>query len=167
MRDHPKSTAPSEPNAFTPSFLHRLDPQDDPLTATEAAAEGPWHAMPLPGADPAEPWTVTRTPAPCGGDTTAGTFAHRATACLLATALPLAARDATYRLASEPDEAGFPLLRGSTPVAHLPWYHDELVAMVNVLDALARSPRAMAALLEAAGPTAVRRVGAELARRMG
>ena len=29
MRDHPKSTAPSEPNAFTPSFLLRLDPQDD------------------------------------------------------------------------------------------------------------------------------------------
>jgi hypothetical protein len=167
MRDPQKCTPPAEPNAFTPTFLHHLDPEDDPLTATEAAAEGPWHAMPLPGADPAEPWTVTRTPAPCGGDSTAGTFALQATARLLATALPLAARDATYRLTGEPDEAGFPLLRAGRPVAHLPWFHDELVATLNVLDALARSPRAMASLLEAAGPTAVRRVGAELARRMG
>jgi hypothetical protein len=46
----------------------------------------------------------------------------------------------------------------------LPWHHQEVVAL-NHLDALARSPRALAAVREAAGASAVRRVGALLAGR--
>jgi hypothetical protein len=44
-------------------------------------------------------------------------------------------------------------------------HHQELVVVLNHLDALARSPRALAAVLEAAGASALARVGALLARR--
>jgi hypothetical protein len=79
--------------------------------------------------------------------------------------VPIAARDAVYRLDREPDPRGFALRQDGRVVGHLPWHHQELVVALNHLDALARSPRALAAVLEAAGASAVRRVGALLAGR--
>jgi hypothetical protein len=80
-------------------------------------------------------------------------------------AVPIAASDAVYRLDREQDPRGFALRQDGRVVGHLPWHHQELVAALNHLDALARSPRALAAVLEAAGASALRRVGALLAGR--
>jgi hypothetical protein len=143
MRDRTHDTPSPSANAFAAPFLDLLDPEDDPLTATEAAAEGPWTvvrvaAPKIPFAEPnrteltqAEPWAVVRE-GEAADTAPAATFVHLHTA----------------RLA-----------------AHLPWHHQELVVTLNHLDALARSPRALAAVLDAAGATALRRVGALLTRR--
>jgi hypothetical protein len=167
-----RSTHPSPGNAFTPTVLDLLDPEDDPPTATEAVAEGPWTvvratAPKIPFAEPngPEPWAVVREGGRADDEPPAATFVHLHPARLATAALPIAARDGVYRLDREPDPGGFALRQDGRVVGHLPWHHQELVAALNHLDALARSPRALAAVLEAAGATALARVGALLARR--
>jgi hypothetical protein len=172
MRDRPNSTRPSTGNAFDRAFLDLLDPEDDPLTATEAVAEGPWTvvqvaAPKIPFAEPngPEPWAVVRAGDRPDDESPAATFVHPHPAQLAAAAVPIASRDPLYRLAGEQDPRGFALRHSGHVVGHLPWHHQELVVALNHLDALARSPRALAAVLEAAGASALRRVGALLARR--
>jgi hypothetical protein len=167
-----RSTHPSPGNAFTPAFLDLLDPEDDPPTATEAVAEGPWTvvratAPKIPFAEPngPEPWAVVREGGRPDAEPPAATFVHLHPARLATAALPIAARDGVYRLDREPDPRGFALRQDGRVVGHLSWHHQELVVALNHLDALARSPRALAAVLEAAGASALRRVGALLAGR--
>jgi hypothetical protein len=172
-----RSTSPSPGNAFTLAFLDHLDPVDDPPTATEALAEGPWTAVrvaapripfaELNGGPPceAEPWAVVRAGGRPEAEPPAATFVHLHPARLASAALPIAARDAAYRLDRTASPRGFALRHGGRVAGHLPWHHQELVMALNHLDALARSPRALAAVLEAAGASALRRVGALLAGR--
>jgi hypothetical protein len=68
-------------------FLDLLDPEDDPPTATEALAEGPW--------------TVVREGDHSDDEQPAGTFVHLHPAGLATAAVPIAARDAAYRLDRE------------------------------------------------------------------
>jgi hypothetical protein len=172
MRDRHDSTLQSAGNAFDRAFLDLLDPEDDPVTATEAVAEGPWTvvrvtAPKIPFAEPngPEPWAVVREGDRPEDEPPAATFVHLHPARLAAAAVPIAARDAAYRLDREQDPRGFALRHDGRVIGHLPWHHQELVAALNHLDALARSPRALAAVLEAAGASALQRVGALLARR--
>jgi hypothetical protein len=172
-----RPTHASPGNAFTSAFLEHLDPEDDPPTATEALAEGPWTvvrvaAQKIPFAEPeggapckAEPWSVVRAGGRPDAEPPAATFVHLHPARLVTAAVPIAARDAAYRLDREFDPRGFALRQDGRVVGHLPWHHQELVVALNHLDALARSPRALAAVLEAAGASALARVGALLARR--
>jgi hypothetical protein len=172
-----RSTHPSPGNAFTPAFLDLLDPEDDPPTATEAVAEGPWTvvrvtAPQIPFAEPpgtvlneAGPWAVVREGGRPDTEPPAATFIHLHPARLATAAVPVAARDTVYRLDREPGPSGFALRRDGRLAGHLPWHHQELVVALNHLDALARSPRAVAAVLEAAGASALARVGALLAER--
>jgi hypothetical protein len=171
MRDRTNRIPSSTGNAFDRAFLHLLDPEDDPLTATEAVAEGPWTvvqvaAPKIPFAVPngPEPWVVREGDRP-DDEPSAATFLHPHLAQLAAAAVPIAAREPSYRLDADQDPLGFALHHGAHVVGHLPWHHQELVLALNHLDALARSPRALAAVLEAAGASALRRVGALLARR--
>jgi len=163
---------PSPGNAFTPAFLEHLDPEDDPPTATEALAEGPWTvvrvtAPKIPFAEPngPEPWAVVREGERPEDEPPAATFVHLHPARLVTAAVPIVGRDGVYRLDREPDPRGFALRQDGRVVGHLSWHHQELVAALNHLDALARSPRALAAVIEAAGASALRRVGALVARR--
>jgi hypothetical protein len=172
MRDRHDSTRLSPGNAFDRAFLDLLDPEDDPVTATEAVAEGPWTvvrvtAPKIPFAEPngPEPWAVVREGDRADDEPPAATFVHLHPARLAVAAVPVAARDAVYRLDREQDPRGFALRHDGRVVGHLPWHHQELVAALNHLDALARSPRALAAVLETAGASALRRVGALLAGR--
>jgi hypothetical protein len=172
MRDRHDSTRPSAGNAFDRAFLDLLDPEDDPVTATEAVAEGPWTvvrvtAPKIPFAEPngPEPWAVVRDGDRPDDEPPAATFVHLHPARLAAAAVPIAARDAAYRLDRDQDPRGFALRHDGRVVGHLPWHHQELVAALNHLDALVRSPWALAAVLEAAGASALARVGALLARR--
>ena len=45
----PDPTAPTPPNAFSPTFLRRFDERDEPPTASEADTAGPWTVEPNPG----------------------------------------------------------------------------------------------------------------------
>lgn len=56
--------------------------------------------------------------------------------------MPIAARDA-YRLDREFDPRGFALRKGGRVVGQLPWHNQELVAALNHLDPVERSPRAL------------------------
>jgi hypothetical protein len=177
MQDKTNPTRPAPGNAFTPAFLDLLDPEDDPPTATEALAEVPWTvvrvaAPKIPFAEPnggppngPEPWAVVREGGRPDDEAAAATFVHLHPARLASAAVPVAGRDGAYRLDREPDSRGFALRRDGRVVGHLSWHHQELVVALNHLDALARSPRALAAVLEAAGASALRRVGALLAGR--
>jgi hypothetical protein len=156
---HPDPTE----NAFAPHFLARFDPEDDPATATEAQSAGPWKVEP----HPAGGWSVRRRWEGAGGAPPVAVFVHRQPALLAATALPLAGRDAAYRLGKQPTERGFPVALHGRPAGHLPWFDDELVRALDLLDALARSPAALASLLLAAGPSALRLTGAALAAEGG
>ena len=51
MRDHEDGSTPRPSNAFTPEFLSRLNQRDEPLTAAQADAAGPWivQILPSPG----------------------------------------------------------------------------------------------------------------------
>jgi hypothetical protein len=124
-------------------------------------------ARKIPFAEPngPEPWAVVREGERPEDEPSAATFVHRRPAQLVTAAVPIAARDGVYRLDREPDPRGFPLRQDGRVIGHLPWHHQELVVALGHLDALARSPRALAAVLEAAGASALRRVGALLARR--
>jgi len=99
----------------------------------------------------AERWAVVREGERPEDVPPAATFVHRHPAQLVTAAVPIAARDALYRLDREPDPRGFALRQDGRVIGHLPWHHQELVVALNHLDALARSPRALAAVLEAAG----------------
>src|SRR5258706_10016547 len=48
MRSSRHSIPPS-PNAFSPSFLQRIGELDEPPSAGEADAAGPWHIEDMPG----------------------------------------------------------------------------------------------------------------------
>ncbi|HEX2251947.1 MAG TPA: hypothetical protein VHQ65_01605 [Thermoanaerobaculia bacterium] len=147
-------------NAFAPQFLARLDPEDDPITATEAAWSGPWQVE----ARPAGGWSVVRA---LGADEEppAAVLRHRQAALLTAAALPVIARCGHYRLESERGAQGYRLYARGLPAGHLPWYHEELVTALDLLDALVRSPDDLATVLEAAGPSALRLTGAVLGER--
>lgn len=148
------------PNVFTPTFLAALEPEDDPLTATEAAAAGPWAIVPW----PAGGWAVVRRrEAGAAGARPAAVFVHRQTARLAAAALPLVGRDGSFRLDREAGPRGFAVRRHGRAAGHLPWFHAELVAALDLFDGLVRSPEAMAEVLAAAGPTALGLAGAALA----
>src|SRR5206468_1596588 len=49
MRGFDDCTVPSSQNAFSASFLHRFNRQDEPTTAGEADVAGPWHVEEIPG----------------------------------------------------------------------------------------------------------------------
>ena len=51
MRDHEDGSTPRPSNVFTPEFLSRLNQRDEPLTAAQADAAGPWivQVLPSPG----------------------------------------------------------------------------------------------------------------------
>ena len=56
MRDPEQGNTPRPSNAFTPEFLAQLDRRDEPVTAAQADAAGPWivEEIPSPG------WAVLR-----------------------------------------------------------------------------------------------------------
>jgi hypothetical protein len=97
-------------------------------------------------------------------DEPAAIFVHLHPARLAAAAVPLVARDPAYRLDRDASPHGFALRHGGRVAGHLPWHDQDLVVAVNTSTPWP-ARRGLAAVLEAAGATALRRVGALLAKR--
>jgi hypothetical protein len=85
MRSSDDSILSSSRNAFSPSFLHRIGERDEPPTAGEADAAGPWRVLELPGRGFGL-FRIGETPA--RGHRPAAVFRQRWLALLAAAVLP-------------------------------------------------------------------------------
>jgi hypothetical protein len=77
-----------------------------------------------------------------------------------------------FHLGETAGEGGFPLIatdgdQGPRQCGAFALYEPELAAALHLLQGLVRSPSALAAVIEAAGPGALEQVGRILARRWG
>src|SRR6476661_1479432 len=156
---------PSSRNAFSPSFLHRIGERDEPPTAGEADAAGPWRALELPGRG----FGLFRTgESPARGHRPAAVFRQRWLALLAAAVLPGTGRDAAFRLQKDSGPEGFAVEagHGGEVVGHLELFDPNLTEALHVAEGLLRSPEALAVLLEAAGQVALERAGAILDERI-
>jgi hypothetical protein len=151
-------------NAFAPEFLDRLAEHDEPATAREASTAGPWRVVALgPGR-----WGVLQE----GDAEPYGVFKARELALLAAAMIPAAGCEPRLLVFGEPAAEGFPV-----GALHAAEGRVEIQGWLSVFDAdaadcinnglhLAACPASLALVLEAAGPTALRRAGAILAERL-
>ncbi len=166
---HPEEdrSAPSSRNAFAEEFLNRFELEDEPPSAAEADVAGPWQVQPFPLADGHEAFGLWRQgEGPEWGDTPSGLFRDHSTALLAATVRPFVGRDPFYELGRERESGGFPLLRQGEAIGWLDLFDEDWASGVNALERLARSPQALATLMEAAGPLALERAGRILRGRV-
>ena len=148
---------------FTEEALERLRRGDEPPTAAEAELSGPWRVRRLPGN---AGFGLFRRGDEEAGDPPLARFAGRHLALLAAAALPGLGRASAFRVGPEAGEAGYPLLREGVEAGALGVFLAELAPALDALEAVVRSPAALALLLEAAGPTALERAGRELGLRL-
>jgi hypothetical protein len=153
----PSSTPPALPvRVFAPDFLAWLAERDEPQTAWQADTAGPWHVE----RHPKGGWAVLRQGESFEKSTRTiptATFERREAALLAAAALP-GTGDPTYRLASDPDDHGHPILQDGRIVGHSEYFWEDFVAALNTLHALLISPRSFALLLDAMGGLALEHV---------
>jgi len=151
-RSIPSSTLPT--HVFAPEFLAHLAERDEPETAPEADTAGPWHDEPHPHG-----WAVLREGESLKkGSTPTGVFLRKELARIVEAALPGTGRRLRYRLSPDQDASGFPLLLEGRQVGHFLYFDENLLAAVNVIDALLAAPRDFAWLLDAAGGLALEHV---------
>ncbi|HVR95670.1 MAG TPA: hypothetical protein VMW27_03595 [Thermoanaerobaculia bacterium] len=162
MQGSDDSSIPSFRNVFTPEFLQLLGERDEPPTAGEADAAGPWRVEEIPGV-----FGVFRSgeSIPRGFRPYAA-FSSRPLALLAAAALPGTGRDPSFRLDKEAGPSGYAVQSGGETVGVLGLYDEKLIDALNVLEAVVRSPQALADLLEAAGALALERAGVLLDSRV-
>ena len=162
-----RSTSSVHPNAFTTLFLTRLAEQDEPPTAGDADAAGPWRIEEIPG----HGFGLFRSGETLArGFTPAAVFPSRWLALLAAAVLPGTGRDPLLRIDPQADADGvYPLLLpgkdGDELVGRLQLFDERLVDAMNVAVHLLQSPESLAWLLEAAGAVALERCGAILDER--
>ena len=152
-----------EPNAFAPEFLDLFAEHDEPATSLEASTSGPWRVVALDRGR----WGVVQD----GDSAPHAVLTDRELALLAAAMLPATGRDVRLVLSDEAESQGFPvsaLGQGSKPetVGWLAAFDPETLVCLHSGLHLALSPFSLALLLEAAGPTALRRAGAILAERL-
>ena len=158
----PPSQPPSPPQGppghiFAPEYLAWLAERDEPITAAQADTAGPWHVE----RDPKGGWAVLRQGESFKKSTRTiptATFESREAALLGAAVLPGTGRDPRFRLASEPDDRGHPILENGRIVGHSEFFWESFIDAVNVLAALTVSPRGFAFLLDAMGGLALEHV---------
>lgn len=149
-------------NAFTPEYLSRLREQNETAAAMETEAAGPWELRRQDGAYPLfRLWEGVEH-----GDSPEAVFQLREAGLLFFAVRPAAGREPLFRpLAAEAPE-GFPIESGGQVVGHLRFFDEEWLRAAHVAACLARSPIALAALLEAGGPQLQEQVGRILGRNL-
>ena len=152
-----------EPNAFAPEFLDHFAEHDEPATSLEASTSGPWRVVALDRGL----WGVIQE----GDAAPRAMFTDREVALLAAAMLPATGRDVRLVLRDEAEPQGFSVTAlgiSSKPetVGWLATFDPETLVCLHSGLHLAISPSSLALLLEAAGPTALRRAGVILAERL-
>lgn len=162
MPDRDNSMQTDIPNAFHPEFLARLDRYPDPLTAAEAAHGGLWRIVRRED----ESYGLYRVwESPEDGDEPFAVLSERSMALLAAAFLPLVARSQTLWSQEAEEGRGQTLYRDARPIGRLRYNDPEFTEVLNLAEALARSPASIAALLEAAGSAALEPTGKILVRQ--
>jgi len=141
-------------HVFAPEYLALLAERDEPDTAGEADTAGPWHVE----RNPRGGWAVLREGESFDKSTRTiptATFERREAALLAAAVLPGTGRRLRYRLGSDPDDSGHPILQDGRIVGHSEYFWEDFIASLNTLDALMASPRDFALLLDAMGGLAL------------
>jgi len=147
---------------FTEEALSRLRLRDEAPTAAEADLAGPWRVSRLARGG----FGVFRRGDEEAGDPPLAVLSGRHLALLVAAALPGIGQSAVFRIHPEAGEAGYPLLRDGSEAGALVTFLGELAPALDALEAVLRSPAALALLLEAAGSAALERAGRELGLRL-
>jgi hypothetical protein len=154
-------TSPQPPNAFSASFLEALSSLDEPLYAGEAEAEGPWTIL-----CEKNQFKILRSweREELGHEPEAKV--NRAEVALLLTAaLPALGRERLFE-AHDGESGQQVLLMEGLEVGELRVFNSDLLTGAHFLACVARSPLALAALAEAAGPLTMEKVGQILHGRM-
>lgn len=158
---------PTIRNAFDEEFLRRFQCEDEPGSAGEADAAGPWEVLSQPTSDGREAYGLWRLgEGPEWEDPPAGLFRERSLALLAAAIRPLLGKEPYYQLGRDRRSGGFPLLRQGEAVAWIDLFDEDWAFGINLLERLTRSPQAVATLLDAAGPLALERAGRILRHRV-
>ena len=123
MQGSDENTIPPFRNVFTPEFLQLLGERDEPLTAGEADAAGPWRVEEIPGV-----FGVFRSgeSGPRGFRPYAA-FASRPLSLLAAAVLPGTGREASFLLHKEAGPSGYAVESGGEAVGVLRLYDEKLV----------------------------------------
>jgi hypothetical protein len=165
------SSTPVSPldNAFSPSYLALLREHDDVLTAAEAELAGPWKIEPVAG-KPGAVAVLRQWEAVEAGDSPVAVLWHEETARLLSVLLPVIDREPLFYIEDGAAPEGYPLVavygdQGPQVAGWLDRGEPRWAEGLHILEAIVRSPLALATLLEAAGPGAEEQVGRIRARR--
>src|ERR1700688_3226169 len=164
-------------NAFNVEFLQRMDEIGEPDGAHEADVAGPWAVRPVlyhggTGFAVLREWESLREKGAGGAgtgnapDVPYAVFRRRELALLTAAVLPATGRELLFRLDTEPDADGFPVIASVTPSGHLRDFDESLAFALHLAAAMVRSPVALAWLLEAAGHVALEQAGRILDQRV-
>ena len=142
-------------NAFSRDFLEQLDERDEFGPAREAELAGPWKVVKFEaGYGLFEVWQSPDESPPFA------VFADRATALKFSAALSAASREPLFRLGEERTAWGFLVMSGADQEeGTLSRFDDRALELAHMADYCARSPLALAAVMEAAGPTTLRKAG--------
>jgi hypothetical protein len=150
-------------NVFTPEYLGVLAREDEPGWAVEGELAGPWRVVEAsPGC-----WEVVRLWAgPAEGGTPRVSTTDRETALLFAATLPAVGRAPLFRTVETTAVGRLVVESEGRTVAELTALGEEAAATAHVAACLARSPWALALLLQAAGTAVQREVGEILFRNL-
>jgi hypothetical protein len=165
MRSPRHRTSPSL-NILTPEFLARLRELEEPASVGEAELAGPWRVE-----EGARGFAVLRDwQSGKGGDVPESVWIEEETALLAAVAVGAAGREPLFLLREAEGAEGFAVetagAKGMEAAGWLRHYHPETVAAMHVLGIVARSPVALARVMQAAGALALEMAGEILGRRM-
>jgi len=133
------------------------------------SSSGPWRTAPVPGR-PGWVGVLRAWEDLEAGDVPRVVFDQEEDAQLCAVALPLLGREPLDHLGSEAGTQGYPVIAidcecGPREHGTFALYEPEVVTALHLLQGVARSPAALAGLIEAAGPGAFAQVGRILAQR--
>jgi hypothetical protein len=149
-------------NAFKEEYLNVLQQKDETVASAELELAGPWRVE-----RDGERFLLFREWEGLEhGDQPEATSQDVELVALLQLALPALARPQLLRLGEWEEPRGHQLLADGAPVAHMRRYAPEALAAVHVLASVIRSPKALATLLELAGPTGQEMTGQLLVRRV-
>jgi hypothetical protein len=172
MRSPQHSTSPSVSpldNAFAPAYLARLREQDEAITAAEAELAGPWKIEPMPG-KPGAVAVLRQWEDLAAGDRPVAVVWHEELALLLSVLFPVLDREPRFYIEEGESADGYALVgmygeQGSQVAGWFDRWEPRFAEGLHLVEALLRSPWALATLLEAAGPGAEEQVGKIRARR--
>ncbi|HEX7180739.1 MAG TPA: hypothetical protein VF756_02765 [Thermoanaerobaculia bacterium] len=148
-------------NAFKSEFLELLREQDEPFLSTEGETIGPWELRRDEGRYALYRLWEGRE----HGDRPEAAFRYRDAGLLFLAVWPAVGRDPIFRVGDRGAD-GFAVECGSSTVGHVRVFNDELLYAAHVAACIVRSPIALAALFEAAGPVVQEKAGQILARKL-